>query len=82
MPYCRQGVGMLSPQQRQRVLENTANGRLPLDPPSKMYGSHGDGRACHGCGEAIVSTQIEWEAVYENGQTHRLHLGCAAVWDA
>jgi hypothetical protein len=34
-----------------------------------------DGRASFGEGQ-------EYEVIYENGQAYRLHLGCAALWDA
>jgi hypothetical protein len=72
----------LSPQQRERVLASIASGRLRLDPPQKMFAGFGEGRDCCGCGEVIDKTQVEYEAAYENGQSHHLHLGCAGLWDA
>jgi hypothetical protein len=78
----------LTPEQRQRVLEAITSGRLRLDRPTKMYAGFGAGRTCDGCGEAIDKTQVEHEAVYEDGsgdggvgQALHLHLGCAGLWD-
>ena len=71
----------LSPAQRARVLDSIATGRLPLDPPRKMYAGHGDGRTCNGCGDAIDHTQVEYESIYANGRAYHLHLACAGLWD-
>jgi CheY-like chemotaxis protein len=58
-------------------------GRLPLEPPQKMYASYGSGATtCAGCGEEVDARQVQWEATYENGRAYRMHLGCAAVWEA
>jgi hypothetical protein len=72
----------LSPEQRQHVLDSIAAGRLPLESEHKMYAGHGDGHACAGCGEIIDQSMVEYEATYPDGRAYRLHLGCAAVWDA
>jgi hypothetical protein len=71
-----------TPEQRQRVLDAIAAGRLRLDSPSKMYAGKGTGRNCDGCGEAITPIQVEYEPSYEDGQSHYLHLGCAGILDA
>ena len=71
----------LSDGQRARVLDSIASGRLPLDPPRKMYAGYGDGRACSGCGGPIERTHVEYESIYENGRAYHLHLACAGVWD-
>jgi hypothetical protein len=72
----------LSAQHRQQVLEAMAAGRLRLEAPQKMYTGYGEGRECAGCGEAIDKTQVEWEAIYQDGQAYRVHLGCAGLWEA
>ena len=72
----------LSSEQRHRVLVNIASGRLSLDTPTKMCAGYGQGRACTGCGKVIERSQLEWEAVYEDGRACHLHLGCASLWDA
>jgi hypothetical protein len=46
-----------------------------------MYAGYGDGQPCAGCGEVIDTSQVEWEATYQDGQAYRLHLGCAGLWD-
>src|SRR5262245_20554856 len=71
----------LTSEQRQRVLANIASGRLPLDPPSKMFAGYGDGHRCVGCEEVIERSHIEYESVYPSGEAYRMHLGCANLWD-
>ena len=46
-----------------------------------MYAGYGTGRACVGCDHEISAKEIEYEAVYNEGQTYHLHLGCAALWE-
>jgi hypothetical protein len=72
----------LSPEQRQQILQAIDSGRLRPDQPLKMYAGYGEGRECAGCGEVIDRKQVEWEATYEDGQSYRLHLGCAGLWEA
>jgi hypothetical protein len=71
-----------TPEQRQRVIEAIAAGRLRLDSPSNLYAGKGTGRNCDGCGEVIDGTQVEYEPSYQDGQSHYLHLGCASILDA
>ena len=72
----------LSHEARLRILENLEAGRLPPDPPQKMYAWYGEGRPCDGCGELVGLTQLEWEATYQDGRAYRVHLACAALWEA
>ena len=72
----------LSPRQRERTLARIVSGHLRLDPPRKMFAGYGGGLDCCGCGEVIDKTQVEYEAVYENGQADHFHLACAGLWDA
>jgi hypothetical protein len=46
-----------------------------------MYAGYGDGHDCAGCGDVIDKRQVEWEATYGDGQSYRLHLSCAGLWD-
>ena len=71
----------LSPEQHKRVLASINAGRLRLDAPPKMYAGYGSGGDCMACGEVIDKTQVEYEAVYEDGQHIRVHLGCAGLWE-
>ena len=71
----------LSAEQRQRVLDAMSSGHLPLDAPPKMYAGYGTGRACSGCDDAIGPNEVEYEALYNEGRSYHLHLGCAAFWD-
>ena len=72
----------LSPGQHQRVLASIASGRLRLDAPTTMYAGYGAGHTCIGCDEVIDATQVEYEAVFQDGAAYRLHLGCASLLDA
>ena len=72
----------LTSEQRQRVLASIATGRLRLDTPPKMYAGYGSGGDCMACGEVIDKTQVEYEVVFLDGQSVRVHLGCAGVWEA
>jgi hypothetical protein len=72
----------LSAEHRRQVLEAIVAGRLRLEAPQKMYAGYGEGRECAGCGDVIDKTQVEWEAIYQDGQAYRLHLGCAGLWEA
>jgi hypothetical protein len=66
---------------RQRILANLHARRLPLDEPRRMYAGYGQGRVCEGCGEDIGPTQVEYEAIYEDGRAYRVHLACAGLWE-
>ena len=72
----------LSYDARQRILANLDAGRLPPNAPQKMWAGYGKGHACDGCGEIISPTQVEWEATYADSRAYRVHLACAAVWEA
>jgi hypothetical protein len=47
-----------------------------------VYAGRGDGHECAGCGEAIDHSHVEYEVTFPDSSTYRLHLGCAALWDA
>jgi len=71
-----------TPEQQRHVLDAIAAGRLRLDSPSRMFAGKGTGCSCDGCGDVIDGTQVEYEPIYEDGQSHHLHLGCAGLLDA
>jgi hypothetical protein len=64
----------LSSEQRQKVLDAITAGRLRLVAPKKMYAGYGESHECSGCGQVIDRTQVEYEAIYEDGQGKRTAL--------
>lgn len=58
------------------------DGRLPLELPARMWAGFGSEKPCDGCGEAISSSQVEYEFESREGRTIRLHLGCASLLEA
>ena len=68
------------PDAQEKIREKIAHGMLPRMPPAKMWAGHGEGHICAGCEQAIQPDQIEYE--FANGETIRMHIGCAALWDA
>jgi len=70
----------LPPDARDRIREKMATGALPRKGPAKMWAGHGHGEACAGCDQPIQPDQIEYE--FDNGAIIRMHIGCAALWDA
>jgi len=45
-----------------------------------MWAGQGDGHSCAGCDLPILPDQVEYE--FGNGEVFRMHLGCAALWEA
>jgi hypothetical protein len=45
-----------------------------------MWAGNGHGDTCAGCDQAIRPDQIEYE--FTDGEVVRMHIGCAALWDA
>jgi hypothetical protein len=63
-----------------KVRENVAKKNLPIELPMTTSIGCGRGKPCHGCGDAIVSHQIEYLVRTHNAQTFRLHGGCHGLW--
>ena len=72
----------MSPSGSVSILSKLDSGDLPRNAPKKMFASYGHGHPCSGCGEVIYAAQVEYEMDYGDGVTCRMHLGCAALWDA
>jgi len=68
------------PDARDKIRGKIASGALPRKGPAKMWAGHGKGETCAGCDQPITPEQIEYE--FTDGATIRMHIGCAALWDA
>jgi hypothetical protein len=69
----------LRPIARQRI----ANGQLPHDAPSQMWGGPGTGQLCSICDKPIQPDELEYEIEQSLGgtlQTFRFHVVCESVW--
>ena len=64
----------------EKIRHKVARGILPDTRPARMWAGFGAGRICAGCDHPIEPDQVEYE--FGNGETMRLHLGCAALWEA
>jgi hypothetical protein len=63
--------------------ECIAKGRLPRNPPAKLWGGRGSGELCALCGKPIERDQVEYEVeVSLDGtvRTFRFHIVCQSVW--
>jgi hypothetical protein len=67
------------PEAPAKIHRKVSEGTLPRTPPPRMWAGHGTGEICAGCDRPILPDQIEYE--FGNGQTLRMHLGCAALWE-
>ncbi len=63
-----------------RIRHKVEVGLLPNVPPPRMWADQGDGQPCAGCDQPILPDQVEYE--FGNGDVFRMHLGCAALWEA
>jgi len=77
---CNRGTMPFPPDARAKIREKIANRRLPTKRPAKMWAGNGNGETCAGCDEPITPDQIEYE--FTDGVAIRMHIGCAALWDA
>ena len=68
------------PEAPARIRQKVEAGSLPITPPIRMFASYGSGEVCAGCDHVIQPDEIEYE--FANGRSVRMHLGCAAIWDA
>lgn len=63
--------------------ERIANGQLPRQVPSKMWGGPGIGQPCALCGKPILREEVEYELeghVDETLRSFRFHVVCQSVW--
>jgi hypothetical protein len=57
-----------------------ARGLLPTVKALKTFAGLGNGRPCDGCGQSITPTDVEYELVFGDFQTVRMHRDCLAIW--
>jgi hypothetical protein len=63
--------------------ERIAKGRLPHDPPKRMWGGRGTGQLCAVCDKPIQPDEVEFEVEQSlDGTVHTFyfHILCQAVW--
>jgi hypothetical protein len=68
------------PDAPQKIRDKVERGALPRTPPARMFAGYGRGELCGGCDHPIQPDDIEYEFV--NGKMIRMHIGCAALWQA
>src|SRR5262245_51956142 len=61
----------------QQIRDKLDAGLLPRVLPEKVFTRNGTGDPCAGCSQPIFPAQVEYEF-----ETHRLHAGCAGMWQA
>ena len=66
----------------QRIRDRLDAGALLRIGPKKMWGGFGRRNTCDGCGEPILTTQVEYEYVVDDDVTYRFHIGCADLWES
>ena len=82
----RTGENSRCPTRRSPSLNASATGSTPAPScaigPKKMWGGFGKRDTCDGCGEPVLTTQVEYEYVVDTDVTYRFHIGCAGLWQA
>jgi hypothetical protein len=73
---------MLPPDAPGRIRAKVEDGRLPLEPPARVWAENGTQGKCDGCDEPITVSQVHYEFVLADGRTLQLHLACAREWGA
>ena len=66
----------------QRIRIKIDAGVLPVVRPDNLYAGYGRGQRCDACDESIDGTQVEYEMTFADGRVYRLHISCAALWEA
>ena len=62
------------------IRRKMADGRLPRDAMSRVWGGNGNEAACTACEETISKHQVAMEGMYW-GKTTTLHVRCFSLWD-
>jgi len=65
-----------------RIRTKLDAGELPRRLPPKLWAGFGSGLTCDGCEEPILNAQVEYQVETDGDHSHRLHMGCAALWQA
>jgi hypothetical protein len=81
---CEPGAAMpdLKTSIADRIRAKLDAGDLPRLGPKKMWGGFGKNNACDGCGNPILTTDIEYEFNLGDKRTCRFHISCAGIWQA
>jgi len=70
---------MSAPDAPGRIRARVEDGRLPLEPPARVWAENGTQGKCDGCDEPITVSQVHYEFVLADGRTFQLHLVCGGV---
>jgi hypothetical protein len=68
---------------RALIRENLADGRLPTNRITRVWGVLGNGETCNGCGGTITKGQFVMNGLGAEGsrQPLQLHVACFQLWD-
>jgi hypothetical protein len=66
----------------QPIRERLDAGALLRIGPKKMWGGFGNRNISDGCGEFILTTEVEYEVNIDDDVTYRFHIACAGLWQA
>jgi hypothetical protein len=70
------------PTLRNMIREKLADGRLPHNHISLMWGGPGNGETCDGCGETVTKAQMVMEGLSAKDRGVQFHITCFHVWEA
>jgi hypothetical protein len=76
-------LNQLEPGLRALARKRIAQGQLPREAASRMWGGHGTGQRCTLCDSPIQCDEVEFEVEeHRDGtvQTFRFHMICQSVW--
>jgi hypothetical protein len=78
---------MDEPEVRQRVFARLGEGKLPRQPPSRLWGGPGVNAPCAVCDRPVRTDEMEFEVQFalDGGAPHfdvyHVHTRCYAVWE-
>ena len=64
---------------RERIRRMLTTGDLACDDAGRVWAGEGSGKRCAACLEAIVPSDVEFEADF-NGRTLYFHPRCHQIW--
>jgi hypothetical protein len=72
---------------REKVLERLREGKLPQQPPSRLWGGAGVGAPCSVCDRPVAQAEMEFEVQFARDgsapyfDVFHVHPRCYAVWE-
>ena len=66
----------------QRICDRLDAGALVRIGPKKMWGGYGKRNTCDGCGEPILTIEVEYEYKVDDDVSYRFHIVCAGLWES